>query len=99
MSIVKSNNNIEELLKKTNREFIENELTPFLQIPSNTLNKKGINQAKDYIITYISDFCEEVNEYPGNINPLILAKVEGDIDKSLLIYMMYDTQPINNKKE
>jgi acetylornithine deacetylase/succinyl-diaminopimelate desuccinylase-like protein len=96
---VKSNNNLEELIKKSNREFIENELIPFLRIASNTLNEEGIKQAKDYIKTYISDFCEDVNEYPGTINPLILAKVKGEIDKSLLIYMMYDTQPVNNEKE
>ena len=55
MNIVKSNNNLDELIKKSNSEFIENELLPFLRIPSNTLNGEGIKQAKDYIITYISD--------------------------------------------
>ena len=96
---MKSNNNIENIVIKSNREFLENELTPFLRIPSNTLNKEGINQAKEYIISYISGFCKEIKEIEGEINPLILAKVEGQIKDPLLIYMMYDTQPVNKEKE
>ena len=89
---------IEDLIKKSNSEFIENELRPFLQIPSNTLNRKGIDKAKNFIITYTSGFCEDVKEYKGDYNPLILAKVKGNSDKFLLIYMMYDTQPISEEK-
>ena len=89
---------IEDLIKQSNSEFIENELRPFLQIPSNTLNREGIDKAKNFIITYTSKFCEEVREYKGDKNPLILAKVKGNIDKFLLIYMMYDTQPISDDK-
>jgi len=99
VSIVKSNNNIENIVIKSNREFLENELLPFLRIPSNTLNMEGINQAKEYIISYISGFCKEIKEIEGEINPLILAKVEGQIKDPLLIYMMYDTQPVNKEKE
>ncbi|TET57980.1 MAG: M20/M25/M40 family metallo-hydrolase [Promethearchaeota archaeon] len=90
---------ITELIRNSNDEFIENELRPFLRIPSNTLNSEGIFKAKDFLLSYISDFCEEIKEFKGEINPLILAKVDGVIEKSLLIYMMYDTQPINNEKE
>ena len=89
---------IEDLIKKSNSEFIENELRPFLQIPSNTLNRKGIDKAKNFIVTYTSGFCEDVKEYKGDYNPLILAKVKGNSDKFLLIYMMYDTQPISEEK-
>jgi len=88
-----------ELIKNSNEEFIENELRPFLRIPSNTLNHKGIMEAKNYLISYISKFSEEINEYTGEINPLIIARVEGEIKDSLLIYMMYDTQPISQEKE
>ena len=89
---------IEDLIKKSNSEFIENELRPFLRIPSNTLNRKGIDKAKNFIITYTSGFCEDVKEYKGDYNPLMLAKVKGNSDKFLLIYMMYDTQPISEEK-
>jgi len=89
---------IEDLIKQSNSEFIENELRPFLQIPSNTLNRKGIDKAKDFIIAYTSAFCEEVKEYKGDYNPLILVKIKGNSNKFLLIYMMYDTQPINDDK-
>ena len=35
---------IEDLIKQSNKEFIENELRPFLQIPSNTLNRTGMDK-------------------------------------------------------
>jgi len=89
----------EDLIKHSNEYFIENELKPFLRIPSNTLNKEGITKAVDFIKSYISDFSDDVKEFKGEINPLLLAKVKGKSNKSLLIYMMYDTQPINNKGE
>ncbi len=94
-----SRSKIIELLKKTNEKFIESELRPFLKIPSNTLNHDGILKAKNFIISYISDFCDEVMEYPGEVNPIIRAKVNGMVKDTLLIYMMYDTQPINKEKE
>ena len=85
----------ENKLKKSNKKFIETDLLPFLRIPSETLNKEGIIKAKEFIISYISGFCEEITEYQGKINPFIIAKVDGKSRKCLLIYMMYDTQPIN----
>ena len=87
---------IEDIINKSNNDFINNELRPFLRIPSYTLNRNGILEARDFIIAYISGFCEEIKEYKGEYNPLILAKVKGKAEKSLLIYMMYDTQPVNN---
>ncbi|MFX1493156.1 MAG: M20/M25/M40 family metallo-hydrolase [Promethearchaeota archaeon] len=99
MEKVEFDKKVEELIKKTNSEFIEKDLTTFLKIPTHTLNKKGIHQGKDFLLAYISDFCEEIREFEGKINPLILAKVEGQIKDSILIYMMYDTQPITNEIE
>jgi len=96
---MKSIDNIENQIKTGNKKFIESDLQPFLRISSNTLNKEGIISGKNFILTYISSFCEEIKEYQGIINPLIIAKVEGKTQKSLLIYMMYDTQPINKGKE
>lgn len=87
------------LLEKSNEEFIESELRPFLKIPSNTLNQDGIMKAKDFIISYISDFCDEIKEYSGELNPIIIARVNGKAKDSLLIYTMYDTQPINKENE
>ncbi len=91
--------NLIDFIRRSNEEFIENELRPFLKIPSWTLNIEGIAKAKSYLISYISEFSEEVNEYNGKINPLIFAKVKGKIKESLLIYMMYDTQSISNINE
>ena len=90
---------IEEIIRNANKKFIEEDLTNFLKISSFTLNKEAIIEAKDFIISYISDFCEDIKEIEGEINPLLLAKVEGKIEDSLLIYMMYDTQPVNNKNK
>jgi len=96
---MKSIDIIENQIKNGNKKFIESDLQPFLRISSNTLNKEGILKAKNFIITYISSVCEEIKEYQGDINPLIIAKVEGKTQKSLLIYFMYDTQPVNKEKE
>ena len=89
----------EELLENSNKNFIKTDLLPFLRIPSNTLNKEGINKAKEFLISYISNFSEEIKEYSGEINPLILVKINGKIKENLLVYMMYDTQPINKESE
>ncbi len=94
-----SNQKIESLIRDSNHEFIENELKPFLKIPSITLNKEGINETIDFIKSYISNFTEDIKELEGDINPLLLANVKGNSKDSLLIYMMYDTQPVNNEKE
>jgi acetylornithine deacetylase/succinyl-diaminopimelate desuccinylase-like protein len=91
--------NIKSNLIGDNHIFIENELQPFLRIPSHSLNKKGIQEAKDFLISYIKPFAKEIAEFQGVTNPLLIAKVEGKIKDDLLIYMMYDTQPINNEKE
>lgn len=90
---------IEEIIRNTNKKFIEEDLTNFLKISSFTLNKEAIIEAKDFIISYISAFCEDINEIEGEINPLLLAKVKGKIKDSLLIYMMYDTQPVNKENK
>jgi len=99
MEKANSDTRLIDLIKKSNDEFIENELRPFLKIPSNTLNREGIMRAKNHLLSYITDFSEEINEYDGEINPLIIANVKGDLDESLLIYMMYDTQPISKEDE
>ncbi|MBA7513795.1 Succinyl-diaminopimelate desuccinylase [subsurface metagenome] len=90
---------IEEIIRNANKKFIEEDLTNFLKISSYTLNKEAIIEAKDFIISYISDFCEDIKEIEGEINPLLLAKVKGKIKDSLLIYMMYDTQPVNKENK
>jgi len=96
---MKSINKIESELKNSNNDFIDNDLRPFLRIPSNTSNKEGIQKAKDYIISYINSFSEEITEYQGISNPLFLAKVDGKTKDKLLIYMMYDTQPISKEED
>jgi acetylornithine deacetylase/succinyl-diaminopimelate desuccinylase-like protein len=99
MEKANSETKVIDLIKNSNKEFIETELRPFLRITSNTLNQRGITKAKNYILSYVSEFSEEVYEYKGEINPLIVSKVEGKLKKSLLIYMMYDTQPVSQEKE
>ncbi|MFX1426859.1 MAG: M20/M25/M40 family metallo-hydrolase [Promethearchaeota archaeon] len=86
-------------LRESNQDFIEKELQAFLRIPSNTLNKEGIFESKEFILSYIDPFAKDITEFQGITNPLFLAKVDGKIEDELLIYLMYDTQPINNKEE
>ncbi len=90
---------LKKLIRRTNEKFINEDLIRFLKIPSYTLNGIAIKEAKDFIISYISNFCEKITEIEGETNPLLLAEVDGDIKDKLLIYMMYDTQPVNKEKE
>lgn len=99
MDNVNSHTIVETLIKQRNTEFIENDLRPFLRIPSNTLNKDGIHRAKEFILSYLSDIAEDIKEHPGEINPLITAKIKGKLEETLLIYMMYDTQPIDREDD
>jgi acetylornithine deacetylase/succinyl-diaminopimelate desuccinylase-like protein len=92
-------NELRELFQNTNEEFIEKDLIPFLKIPSYSLNRNGIRKALDFLTSYLSNFCEEVEEIEGEINPSLIAKIDGEIKDRLLIYMMYDTQPVHNKNE
>ncbi len=98
-SFSNSKNDLKELICSTNETFIEEDLISFLKIPSFTSNKEAIQEAKDYITSYISNFCEKIIEIEGETNPLLIAEVEGDIKDKLLIYMMYDTQPVNKEDE
>ncbi|MHA1458040.1 MAG: M20/M25/M40 family metallo-hydrolase [Promethearchaeota archaeon] len=98
-SISNGKNDLEELIRHTNNKFIKDDLIPFLKIPSYTSNSEAINEAKDFITSYISDFSEKIVEIEGKMNPLLLAEVDGNTKEKLLIYMMYDTQPINKEKE
>ncbi len=91
--------NIEEKIKANNEKFIQKDLCPFLKIPSSTLNSEGISTAINYITSYISDFSESIEKFQGEINPVFLAKIKGNNSSQLLIYMMYDTQPINKRED
>jgi len=91
--------NIEEKIKRSNEKFIQKELRPFLKIPSFTLNSEGISTAINHISSYISDFSENIKTYQGKINPVIMAEIKGKSSPRLLIYMMYDTQPINKRDD
>ncbi len=93
------NNDLKELIRSTNEKFIKEDLIPFLKIPSYTSNREAIKEAKDFLTSYISNFCEKIIEIEGETNPLLIAEVDGDIKDRLLIYMMYDTQPVNNENE
>ncbi len=98
-SLSNSKNDLKELIRRTNEKFIKKDLIRFLKIPSYTSNREAIKEAKDFIISYISNFCEKIIEIEGETNPLLIAEVQGDIKDKLLIYMMYDTQPVNKEKE
>jgi len=99
MGKIRSESRIVKLIKNSNIAFIEKELIPFLRLPSNTLNSMGILKAKEFLKSYISNLTNNLKEFDGEVNPLIIAKVEGEIKDSLLIYMMYDTQPVNKEKQ
>jgi len=50
---MKSNEKVIDTLTRDNDKFIDDELRPFLRIPSMTHNKRGILEAKDFILSFI----------------------------------------------
>ena len=86
------------IIESTNESFIQNELRPFLRIPSNTGNEEGIHEAKDFIRYYLSDVCDDLKVYEGKVNPLMIATVKGHLEQSLLIDTMYYTQPVHREQ-
>ncbi|TXT57242.1 MAG: Succinyl-diaminopimelate desuccinylase [Promethearchaeota archaeon] len=96
---MKDDPQIIEEIKSNNQAFIHNELRPFLQIKSSTLHRQGIVSAIDYITSYISEFSERIERFEGEMNPLIFAHVTGETPEKLLIYMMYDTQPVSKQEK
>jgi len=99
MENIKFDDDLIQFIRNGNEQFINNDLREFLKIASYSLNKEGILRAKDYIISYISEICNDIQVIEGEVNPLIIAKVEGHLKKYLLIYSMYDTQPISNLED
>ncbi|MHA1670794.1 MAG: M20/M25/M40 family metallo-hydrolase [Promethearchaeota archaeon] len=89
----------DRIINNSNNHFIEKELIPFLKIPSTTLNAKGISIARDFLKIYISNIVEKTIDIPGIINPLTFSWVKGESNDTLLIYMMYDTQPVHEHEK
>ena len=58
-------NDLKELIRRTNEKFIKEDLISFLKIPSYTSNREAIKEAKDFITSYISNFCEKIIEIVG----------------------------------
>ncbi|MBY9002705.1 MAG: M20/M25/M40 family metallo-hydrolase [Candidatus Lokiarchaeota archaeon] len=87
---------IDRIINDSNNHFIKEELIPFLKIPSTTLNPEGVSKARDFLKSYISNMVEKSIDIPGVINPLTFSWIKGQSKAILLIYMMYDTQPVNN---
>ncbi len=85
----------EQIINDSNKHFIEEELIPFLKIPSTTSNPEGISNARDFLKSYISNLSEKTIDVPGIINPLTFSWIKGQSTDFLLIYMMYDTQPVH----
>jgi acetylornithine deacetylase/succinyl-diaminopimelate desuccinylase-like protein len=88
---------IDRIINDSNKHFIEEELIPFLKIPSITSNPEGISIARDFLKSYISNMVEKTIEIPGIINPLTFSWIKGESKENLLIYMMYDTQPVHKR--
>ncbi|MCJ7649606.1 MAG: M20/M25/M40 family metallo-hydrolase, partial [Candidatus Lokiarchaeota archaeon] len=88
---------IDRIINDSNKHFIKEELIPFLKIPSITSNPEGISIARDFLKSYISNMVEKTIEIPGIINPLTFSWIKGESKDNLLIYMMYDTQPVHKR--
>lgn len=87
----------DRIINDSNKHFIKEELIPFLKIRSITSNPEGISIARDFLKSYISNLVEKTIDIPGIINPLTFSWIKGQSTDTLLIYMMYDTQPVHKR--
>lgn len=86
---------------KENRERLLEKLNAFLQIPSvstDSVHKKDIHQAADFLETYLNDIgFDKVEKQDTGGHPLVYAEYNqaGSEAPTVLLYGHYDVQPVD----
>jgi len=71
-------------------------LRRLLRQPSVSPTGFGIEECADLVGKMYREIgCEKVEVVKTKGNPIVYGECKGDSDKTLLVYMMYDTQPYN----
>jgi len=83
-------------LKKRAERSIK-DLQEFIRRPSVVTDERGVCKCADWLAEFIERIGIPV-EVLGSRRPVIFAQLEGDSERSLLIYGHYDVQPVDTKK-
>ncbi|MEG0256303.1 M20/M25/M40 family metallo-hydrolase [Vagococcus sp.] len=85
--------NLEDTINTTFIEYFE-----FLEIPSISTEQKGIEESIDWLKKRFEKLGAEqikiIDDF--SVAPVIMAKFNGNSDKTILIYNHYDVQPIDD---
>lgn len=86
---------------KNNRDELLERLNQFLSIPSvstDSIHKKDINQAADFLVNYLNDLqFEKIDKMDTGGHPLVYAEYNGagPDAPTVLFYGHYDVQPVD----
>jgi len=70
----------------------------FVRQPSISAENRGIKEAAELLSKYFERVgCSKVEIVPTRGHPVVYAEFNSGSDKTLLVYMMYDTQPVDDE--
>lgn len=71
-------------------------LQELVRQPSVSGENLGIRECSELVYRYLNDIgCSSVRIVETSGNPIVYGEVNANADKTVLVYMMYDTQPFN----
>ncbi|MGB9895908.1 MAG: peptidase M20, partial [Thermoproteota archaeon] len=71
----------------------------FVRQPSISAENKGVQEAARLLASYFEKIgCQNVEVVPTKGHPVVYAELDSKAKTTLLVYMMYDTQPIDDEK-
>jgi acetylornithine deacetylase/succinyl-diaminopimelate desuccinylase-like protein len=71
----------------------------FVRQPSISAENKGVQEAAKLLASYFEKIgCQNVEIVPTKGHPIVYAELNSKAKTTLLVYMMYDTQPVDDEK-
>src|SRR3972149_12205293 len=71
----------------------------FLRQPSVSAENLGIRQCAELLKSYLANLgCKDARLIETGSFPVVYGEYNANAEKTLLIYMMYDTQPFEGEK-
>jgi len=72
-------------------------LQEFVRQPSISAENKGIRECAELVKTYLIDLgCEDARLVETSGHPVVFGKYDAGAKKTIIIYFMYDTQPVDD---
>ncbi|MEM3258241.1 MAG: M20/M25/M40 family metallo-hydrolase [Thermoproteota archaeon] len=71
----------------------------FVRQPSISAENRGVQEAAKLLASYFKKIgCQNVEIVPTRRHPVVYAELDSNAETTLLVYMMYDTQPVDDEK-